>query len=390
MHHQRTVIVGVHAPARSHQASRSAARTASGDLDRIEQAAKSFGDTMRGPEAFGPEVDAPANADRHALPAAVPMSATRPSVGAMRAARVHHFGDSLQIDELPDPRPSSGEVVVDVEYVGVNPLDVWVTQGTVAGGNQPLPFIPGVEAVGTVGGQQFAIQAPGYGTVQDGLYLQHASVPETALVPVPEGVDPVQAAVLPVTGATAWRLVNEVAPVAATDRVIVLGASGGVGSLVIQLAKAKGAVVWGQTRSHEKAEWITALGADRAVVATAEDLGTELTEFAPTIAFDSLGGRFTKSLVEVLELGGRIGLVGTSSNPEAMLDLRTMYRKGVSMLPGSMPPHRARPALEAVLADLAAGHLQVMVDQVLPLEGAADAHRRILDGRVRGKLLLRP
>ena len=308
----------------------------------------------------------------------------------MRAARVHRFGDPLEIDDLPDPQPGSGEVVVDIEYVSVNPLDVWVTQGTVAGGNQPLPFIPGVEAVGTVGGRQFAVQAPGYGTVRDGLYRERAPVPEAALVLVPEGVDPAQAAVMPVTGATAWRLVNEVAPVAATDRVVVLGASGGVGSLVVQLAKAKGAVVWGQTSNHEKAQWITALGADRAVVASAEDLLTALAELAPTIAFDALGGRFTRSLVEAMELGGRIGLYGASSNPEAMLDLRTMYRKGVSLLPGSMPPHRARATLEAALAELAAGHLRVMVDQVLPLDRAAEAHRRILDSDVRGKLLLRP
>ena len=213
---------------------------------------------------------------------------------------------------------------------------------------------------------------------------------EGALFALPEGVDPAQAAAMPVAGRTAWWLVNNVAPVKAGDRVIVLGASGGVGSLVVQLAKARGAVVWGQTSSQEKVESITVAGADRVVVANADDLATQLVELAPTIAFDALGGSFTRALVEALELGGRIGLYGTSSNPEATLDLLTLYRKEVSLLPGSVPPDRTRAAIEAALAELAAGRLRVRVDEVFPLNRAAEAHRRILDKTVRGKLLLRP
>jgi NADPH2:quinone reductase len=308
----------------------------------------------------------------------------------MRAARVHHFGDTLQIDDVPNPEVGPGEVLVDVEFIGVNPLDVWVTQGTVGGGNQPLPFIPGLEAVGTVDDRQYVVHGFGVGTASDGMYRERAAVPEAALFPLPEGVDPAQAAAMPVAGRTAWWLVKDVAPVNAGDRVIVLGASGGVGSLIVQLAKARGAVVWGQTSSKEKADLITVAGADRVVVANADDLATQLVELAPTIAFDALGGRFTRALVEALELGGRIGLYGTSANPEATLNLQTIYRKGVSLLPGSVPPHRTRSAIEAALAELAAGRLRVSVDQVLPLERAAEAHRRILDKAVRGKLLLQP
>ena len=307
----------------------------------------------------------------------------------MRGARVHRFGDSLQIDDLPEPQPGPGEVLVDIEFIGVNPLDVWVTQGTVAGGSQPLPFIPGIEAVGVLEGRRYVVNASDLGTARDGLYRERAAVAEAALLPLPEGVDPAQAAVMPVTGRTAWWLVNDVAPVKAGDRVIVLGASGGVGSLVVQLAKGRGAVVWGQTSSPEKAESITAAGADRAVVADADDLAVQLAELAPTIAFDALGGRFTRVLVEALQMGGRIGLYGTSSNPEGTIDLRTLYRKGVSLLPGSVPPDRQRAAVEAALAELAAGRLRVTVDEVLPLDRAAEAHRRILAKAVRGKLILR-
>ncbi len=308
----------------------------------------------------------------------------------MKAARVHRFGDPLQIDDIPEPEPRPGEVSIDIEFVAVNPLDVWVTQGTVAGGSQLLPFIPGIEAVGVVDDRRYVVDASNFGTARDGLYRERAAVPRAALIPVAENLDPAQAAAMPVTGRTAWWLVNEVAPVSEADRIIVLGASGGVGSLVVQLAKLRGAVVWGQTSSPEKAESITGAGADRAVVASADTLAAQLAELTPTIAFDALGGRFTQVLIDALGMGGRIGLVGTSSDPEATLDLRTLYRKGVSLLPGSVPPHRQRAAVEAALDELTAGHLKVPVDEVLPLDRAAEAHHRILTKAVRGKLLLRP
>src|SRR2546427_1785554 len=313
----------------------------------------------------------------------------------MRAARVHRFGDPLQIDELPDPAAGPGEVLVAVEFVSVNPLDIWVTKGTVAGGSQPLPFVPGVEAVGSANGRRYIIRAPGFGVERDGLYRELAAVPESALIPLPAGVDPAQAAAMPVAGATAWRLVDDVAPVTAQDRVVVLGASGGVGSLVVQLAKGRGAVVWGQTSSQQKTEAIVALGADRAVVATAEDLVAGLEELRPTVAFDPLGGAFTRALVDALGvgIGGRLVLFGTSSGPEATLDLRSLYRREVQLLTYSgtvEPPARTRAALEAALAELAAGRIRVPVDEVLPLDRAAEAHQRLLDRRVRGKLLLRP
>lgn len=294
------------------------------------------------------------------------------------------------IDNLSDPEVGPGEVLVEIEFIGVNPLDVWMTKGTVAGGYQRLPFIPGLEAIGTANGRRYVIYGSSMGFTRDGLYRERAAVPKEALFPLPDGVEPVQAAVMPVAGRTAWWLVNEVAPVKEADRVIVLGASGGVGSMVVQLAKARGAIVWGQTSSLDKIECVTAAGADQVVVANAHDLATQLAELAPTIAFDALGGGFTRALIEALGPGGRIGIYGTSSNPEATLNLLTLYRKGVSLLPGSVPPDRSRSAIESALVELAAGRLHARVDEVLPLDRACEAHRRILDKSVRGKLLLRP
>ena len=297
------------------------------------------------------------------------------------------------MDLVEEPVPGPGELVLDVEYAGVNPLDVWVTQGTVAGGRQSLPFVPGTEAVARADGRRYVAQGGGYGTVRDGFYRERAVFPEEALVAVPEGVRAESAAALGVAGVTAWRLVDDVAAVTPADRVLVLGASGGVGCLLVQLARARGATVWGQTGNPAKTEAIEGFGAQRAVVAGAEDLRQAAAELAPTVAFDSLAGPFTRVLVELLEPHGRLALFGASAGPEVTLAGALMYRKGVNLLTyGGMvePPERTRRALEQVLAELASGRLRVPIDEILPLEAAAEAHRRILERQVTGKLLLKP
>src|SRR5207237_7132547 len=151
-------------------------------------------------------------------------------------------------------------------------------------------------AVRRVDGRRYRSRGAGLGVPRDGLYRERAAVPQSALIPLPEGVDPAQAAAMPVVGTTAWRLVDDVASVTGEDRVIVLGASGVVGGLLIQLAKARGAVVWGQTGSQAKAEAIVSLGADRAIVATAADLAAQLEDLRPTVAVDPLGGAFARAV----------------------------------------------------------------------------------------------
>jgi NADPH2:quinone reductase len=181
--------------------------------------------------------------------------------------------------------------------------------------------------------------------------------------------------------------------VGAEDRVLVLGASGGVGCLVLQLARAAGATVWGQTTSPEKVGFVEELGAHRAVVATAEDLAASVAGLRPTVVVDPLGDGFTVAAVEALEPYGRLLLYGVSAGPRAELDLRALYRKSLQVRTYSgtiEPEERNREAAERVLEAAARGDLRVPVDEVLPLERAAEAHDRIRHRRVRGKLLLAP
>ena len=311
----------------------------------------------------------------------------------MRAARIHAFGEELRIDEVPEAEPGDGEVLFEVRFAAVNPLDVWLTQGTVAGGEQPLPFVPGVEATGTVEGRTVLARGFGLGVRRDGFYRGRAAVPAEAPIPIPDGVDPRQAAALGVAGATAWRLVGDVAHVRAGDRVLVLGASGGVGSLVVQLAKDAGATVVGQTSNTEKAGFIEELGADHVVVASAEDLEAAAAALEPTVALDPLGDGFTMAAIRALQPYGRLALYGTSAGPQVEMDLRALYRKSVQLLTysGTIESEgRIREAMAGALDALAGGRMRVPIDEVLPLEKAAEAHRRIKERRVRGKLLLAP
>lgn len=313
--------------------------------------------------------------------------------GIMRAARLHEFGGTLRAEQVPDPEPGPDEVLVELRYSGVNPLDVWVTQGNVAGGSQRLPFIPGVEGSGYVGGKPAVVHGYGIGTVRDGLYAERAVVPRDAATELPDGVDLAQAAALGVAGITAWRTTRDIAQVSAGDRVLVLGASGGVGSLIVQLAKARGATVWGQTSNQGKTKTIQELGADRALVTDAQGLVAAVAALKPTVVIDPLGNGFTAGAIEALPNFGRLVLFGTSVGRVAEVNLQSIYRKGLT-LHGyggiNEPPERLAAGFKAALAELQAGRLRVPIDAILPLEQAAEAHRRILNRQVRGKLLLQP
>jgi NADPH:quinone reductase len=312
----------------------------------------------------------------------------------MRAVRVHVFGEPLRVDEVPGPELGPGELLFEATFIGVNPLDVWLTEGTVAGGRQTLPIVPGSDGAGTVEGRRVAVRGAGLGVMRDGLYREWANVPEEAVVNLPDDVSFEQAAGLGVAGATAWRLVHDVAPVGEDDRVLVLGASGGVGSMAIQLAKAARATVIGQTTDPKKLDFVRSCGADEVIVADAGGLTAAAAPFEPTVALDPLGDGYTAAAVAALTPFGRLVLYGTSAGAVAdAFDLRALYRKSVHILSysGTIEPQAATTeALRNALDAVARGDLRVAIDEVLPLERAQEAHDRIRRREVRGKLLLQP
>jgi NADPH2:quinone reductase len=186
-------------------------------------------------------------------------------------------------------------------------------------------------------------------------------------------------------------VVRDLALVTAEDRVLVLGASGGVGTMIVSLAGFAGATVWGQTGSPDKVSLIEGQGADRAIVAGPEELGKALSEFAPTVIFDPLGDGFLAPVVEAAAPRARIVSFGTSAGPDVRFNLQSLYRKALSLLGYAgliLGEAERRQGLQAALAALAAGELRVVVDEALPLEQAGQAFQRLLDRQVRGKLLL--
>lgn len=311
----------------------------------------------------------------------------------MRAVQVHEFHGPLRVDQVDEPVAGPDEELVEVEFASVNPLDVWVTKGSF-GSATPLPLVPGAEGVGRVDGAAVLVRGQGIGVSRHGLYAERAVVPAKALVPLPGTLDLGQAAGLGVAGLTAWRAVCDIARVEPGDVVVVLGASGGVGSLAVQLASRTGATVIGQTSNEDKAEWVRAQGAERAVVAASgSGLVEALEGTTPTVVLDALGGEFTAAGVQLLAPRGRLVVYGTSSDPTTQFNLRELYRKGAVILTysGLMDrPEDSQAAFDQLFQAVADGSLSVPVDEVLSLEQAGEAHERVLGRGVRGKLLLQP
>lgn len=312
------------------------------------------------------------------------------SARTVRAARLKEHGKPLHVKEVELPEPREDEVLVELQFAGVNPVDNYVASGLVAA-DRILPRTLGGEASGTLEGSLVLVHGEGLGTLRDGVWAQAAVVPRAAVVPAPEGVDPRHVAAIGTAGLTAWETVHEVGKVTAEDRVLVLGASGGVGTMVVSLAQSAGATVWGQTRSARKTGVIEEQGAERAVVADAAELARAVGELEPTIVFDPLGGDFLAATVDAIATQGRIVSYGTSAGAEVEFNLQTLYRKGVSLLGfggGQLGRERRRAGLEQALEALRDGSLRVRVDTVLPLEEVNDALERLAAHDVQGKLIL--
>jgi NADPH2:quinone reductase len=223
------------------------------------------------------------------------------------------------------------------------------------------------------------------------VWAQAAVVPQAAVIDLPEGVHAREAAAMGVAGLTAWKTVCELARVGADDRVLVLGAPGGVGTMIVSLAHAAGATVWGQTGSEDKTDLIREQGADRALVAGPDQLSDAIAELEPTVVFDPLGGGFVQPALDALTVRGRLVSFGTSAGPDIQINIQTLYRKMISLLGyGGMQlgQEERRAGLQKALEALRAGDLKVVVDKALPLEQINQAFERIANRQVRGKLLL--
>lgn len=307
----------------------------------------------------------------------------------VRAARLKSHHEPLQLEdvELPDPGPD--EVLVSLAFAGVNPVDGYIAQGRVAT-DGPLPRTLGGEGSGTAEGRRVLVHGGGLGASRDGLWAGKAVVPRSAVVELPEGVGLEDAAATGVAGLTAWNVL-QLAQVEKGDRVLVLGASGGVGLTVVSLAASLGADVWGQTTSVGKVEAIREQGAQQVVVTDAAGLTKAVERLRPTVVVDPLGADFTQAGLAALSPAGRLVILGTSAGPEGRVQLQNLYRNGLSVLGYAglrLTDAERTKGLESVLGAVRDGRIRIRIDRTLPLEHVNDALRLISERKLTGKVLL--
>jgi NADPH2:quinone reductase len=309
-----------------------------------------------------------------------------------RAARLHAHGKPLVVEEVALSDAGGDEVMVEMAFAGVNPADRYTAEGRVAP-DGPVPRTIGMEGTGRVAGDGRAVlvQGGGVGTKRDGVWAERVVVPRSTLTEIPEGVDLAEAAAMGVAGVTAWRTATEQARVTADDRVLVLGASGGVGSILVSLCRSLGAKVWGQTGNPDKAAFVTGQGAEHVVAAAAADLAAAVEPLAPTVVFDALGAGFSAAAIEALTPFGRLVSFGVSAGPMTELNMQSLYRKGLTVYGYAgliEPAERMAAGKAAALAALADGRLRVAVAERLPLERVNDAFAALVDRAVSGKIVL--
>ncbi|MBI4487651.1 MAG: quinone oxidoreductase [Deltaproteobacteria bacterium] len=322
----------------------------------------------------------------------------------MKAIRVHQYGgpEALRYEEVPAPEPGAGQARVKIEAAGLNYIDIYQRTGL-----YPLkvPFTLGMEGAGVVDVVGANVTEVKEGdraayAMELGSYADHAVVPAWKLAPLPPNLDTRSAAAVMLQGMTAHYLTHSTYPLKKGETALVHAAAGGVGLLLIQLAKRRGATVFGTVSTEEKARLAREAGADEVILYTQTDFSQEvrkLTHGAGVhVVYDSVGqSTFEKSL-DCLRPRGFLVLFGQSSGPVAPFNLGTLAAKGSLFV--------TRPTLVHYMSDreellkrandlfdwINSGELKVRIDKSFPLAEAAEAHRQLAGRKTTGKVLLIP
>jgi NADPH:quinone reductase len=310
--------------------------------------------------------------------------------------------ESLELAEVAKPQPGPSEALVKVAAAGVNFIDVYFRTGLY---KAESPVAIGNEAAGVVEavGSEVKNLKPGdrvaYAMTR-GSYAEYAVVPAGILVKVPDGVELETAAAAMLQGMTAHYLTHSTWPLKQGEACLVHAAAGGAGGLIVQMAKMRGARVFGTVSTEAKAKVAREAGADEVINYTEQDFAAEVKRLTGgrgvDVVYDSVGqATFEKSLAS-LRPRGLMALFGQSSGPVPPFDANILNPKGSLYLTRPSLGHyiATREELEwragDVLGWIQSGKLKIRIDRVYPLAQAADAHRDLEARKTTGKLLLAP
>jgi len=340
----------------------------------------------------------------------------------MKAAYFEAHGglDVLQVGELPDPVLGAGDVRIKVKACALNHLDLFVRDGW-PGLKLPLPHVGGTDLAGVVSEVGAAVRGvqvgdevlvnPGLnfeagpdgeqrippdvsivGETRWGGLAEQCVVPASHVLPKPDHLSWEEAAALPLASITAMQMVKRKGRVKRGDKVLVVGAGGGVAVMALQIAKAQGAWVCATTGGPDKVEKVRRLGADHVIDYKAEPEWSKAAFLASgktgyDVVVDSVGQATFKGSVRALRNGGRLVTCGATTGPLGEVDLRAIFWKQLSILGSTMGvPQDLKDALHMVRS----GHLKVHVDSVWPLAQVREAQAKMEQAGQFGEIVLRP
>ena len=322
----------------------------------------------------------------------------------MKAIRIHAVGgpEVLTYEDVPLPEPGAGQARITIEAIGVNFIDTYQRSGLYPG---TLPAPMGQEAAGVVEAIGSGVTEVQVGDrvawiMQPGAYAEAAVVPVGVLVPLPDGIETRTAAAVLLQGMTAHYLALSTYPLRPGDTALVHAAAGGVGQLLVQIAKRQGARIIATVSSEEKERLAREAGADEVIRYTETDFVAETKQLTGgagvNVVYDAVGKTTFDGSLDVLRPRGYLVLYGQSGGPVPPLPPQTLFHKGSLFLtrPNIVHYTATREELLWRAGDLfqwiEEGALQVRINATFPLAQAAEAHRYLEGRRTKGKVLLIP
>jgi NADPH:quinone reductase-like Zn-dependent oxidoreductase len=297
----------------------------------------------------------------------------------MQAVVMHRAGDPdvLRLEPTDRPEPGDGEVLIRVQAASVNPMDWKYRRGFVP---KQLPAILGSDVAGTVElsrAEGFGEGDEVFGIAVSGGYAEFATAPAALIAKKPAGVSHEQAAAIPVAGLTAWQGLFDHGGLEQGQTALISGAAGGVGHFAVQFATHAGAQTIG-TGSSRNRDFVLGLGADEYIDYTQQEVAKSVSDV--DVAFDTVGGETTESLLPAVRKGGRLIMIAGGA-PEQAATERGVHAESFAMSPNTQQ-------LARIGGMVAAGEVHVEIAETLPLAEVPRAHQLSESGHTRGKIIL--